>query len=207
MRLPQPSGGMGRTKNIIHFVQAFVIFIAWAMTIAIWTKGGSGIDGRTAWYWALVSFTSFLLSLQNRPTNSRGGEGAWEPCFLLILRQCWFSIPGLIYLVAVPMWPRARRFGNVYAFATVDILYALLWFAAWAAVADYVAEGKRKGASSSSDSTNTSSGSNSNSKSTRADKSSSSGSSGKSGCDNWAYGNASKCELSTATTIIGVVIL
>ncbi|KAJ5833608.1 hypothetical protein N7474_001919 [Penicillium riverlandense] len=172
MRLPQPSGGMGRTKNIIHFVQAFVIFIAWAMTIAIWTKGGSGIDGRTAWYWVL----------------------------------CWFSIPGLIYLVAVPMWPRARRFGNVYAFATVDILYAVLWFSAWAAVADYVAEGKSKGASSSSDSSNSSSGSSSNSKSTRADKSSSGGSSGKSGCDNWAYGSASKCELSTATTIIGVVI-
>jgi hypothetical protein len=48
---------MGRTKNVIHFAQALIIFIAWAMTIAIWTKGGSGIDGRTAWYWALVSFT------------------------------------------------------------------------------------------------------------------------------------------------------
>lgn len=107
------------------------------------------------------------------------------------------------------MWPRARRFGNVYAFATVDILYAVLWFAAWAALADYVAEGKSKGASSSSDSSSSSndSGSSSNSKATRADKSSSSGSSGKSGCDNWAFGNASKCKLSTATTIIGVVIL
>lgn len=45
---------MGRTKNIIHFVQAFVIFLAWAMTIGIWTKG-DGIDGRTVWYWILVS--------------------------------------------------------------------------------------------------------------------------------------------------------
>lgn len=58
LRLPRPSGGnLGRTKNIIHFVQAFVIFLGWALTIAIWTKGG-GIDGRTAWYWILVSFSS-----------------------------------------------------------------------------------------------------------------------------------------------------
>lgn len=55
MRLPSPSGGnLGRTKNILHFTQAFIIFIAWALIIAIWTKG-SGIDGRTVWYWILVS--------------------------------------------------------------------------------------------------------------------------------------------------------
>lgn len=53
--LPSPSGGnLGRTKNILHFVQALHIFVAWAMTIAIWTKG-DGIDGRTVWYWILVS--------------------------------------------------------------------------------------------------------------------------------------------------------
>lgn len=41
-------------KNILHTSQAFIIFIAWALTIAIWTKG-DGIDGRTGWYWGLVS--------------------------------------------------------------------------------------------------------------------------------------------------------
>jgi len=40
------------------------------------------------------------------------------------------------------MWPRARRFGNVYAFATVDILYAIFWFSAWVCLASYVAQGK-----------------------------------------------------------------
>lgn len=79
MRLPQPSGGMGRTKNIIHFVQAFIIFIAWAMTIAIWTKGGSGIDGRTAWYWALVSFTSLSSLLAEQTDGIREGG-----------KECWF---------------------------------------------------------------------------------------------------------------------
>jgi hypothetical protein len=55
LRIPRPSGGnLGRTKNIIHFVQAFIIFLAWALTIAIWTKG-DGIDGRTVYYWILVS--------------------------------------------------------------------------------------------------------------------------------------------------------
>ncbi|KAJ5104783.1 hypothetical protein NUU61_002130 [Penicillium alfredii] len=159
-QLQRPSGGsLGRTKNFIHFAQALIIFVAWAMTIAIWTKG-DGIDGRTVWYWVL----------------------------------CWFSIPGLIYLVAVPMWPRARRFGNVYAFASVDLVYAVLWFAAWVALASYVAQGKAKGSSSNDSDKNKSKDKNNK----RA------GGSGT--CDDWGYGSASKCNLSTATTIIGVVI-
>lgn len=92
------------------------------------------------------------------------------------------------------MWPRARRFGNVYAFATVDGLYALFWFSAWVCLASYVAQGKSIGKSSDSDS------SSDQDKNKRA-------SSTKKGCDNWAYGSSSKCTVSTATTIIGVVIL
>jgi hypothetical protein len=92
------------------------------------------------------------------------------------------------------MWPRARRFGNVYAFATVDIIYAVFWFSAWVALASYVAQGKSIGKSSSDDKT-------SSTKTTRATDST------KSGCDNWAYGSASKCKISTATTIIGVFVL
>ncbi|OJJ96866.1 hypothetical protein ASPACDRAFT_81071 [Aspergillus aculeatus ATCC 16872] len=159
MRVARPSFNPGRTKNIIHGFQGFIIFLAWALTIAVFTKG-DGIDGRSAWYWAL----------------------------------CWFSIPGLIYLVAVPMWPRARRFGNVYAFATVDCLYAILWFSAWVCVASYVAQGKSEGKSDSSTD------SDSKSSSKRASDST------KSGCDNWAYGNASKCKISTATVILGVIV-
>ncbi|KAI9035466.1 uncharacterized protein KD926_003462 [Aspergillus affinis] len=152
MKLARPSFNPGRTKNIIHGVQALLIFLAWALTIAVFTKG-DGIDGRSAWYWAL----------------------------------CWFSIPGLIYLVAVPMWPRARRFGNVYAFATVDCFYAVLWFTAWVCVASYVAQGKSEGKSDD-------------------DKKKDKDSDKKTGCDNWKYGSASKCNVSTATVIMGVVI-
>ncbi|KAL3477008.1 hypothetical protein BJX99DRAFT_246503 [Aspergillus californicus] len=151
--MKRPSFNPGRTKNLIHGLQGFIIFLAWALTIAIFTKG-DGIDGRTAWYFGL----------------------------------CWLTIPALIYLVAVPMWPRARRFGNVYAFATVDCLFALLWFTAWVCLASYVAQGKSEGKDDSDqdDSDN-------------KDDS-------KSGCDNWKYGSASKCNISTGTTILGVII-
>lgn len=93
--------------------------------------------------------------------------------------QCWFTIPALVYLVGVPMWPRARRFGNVYAFATIDGLYAVLWFAAWASVASYVSEGKSLGHKKDSK---------------------------HSGCDAFAYGSPSKCSVSEATVFFGVII-
>jgi len=99
------------------------------------------------------------------------------------------------------MWPRARRFGNVYAFATVDVLYSILWASAWICLASYVAQGKSKGSSS-----NDSKSSNSDSKSSPK-RATNTDTSTKTGCDNWAYGNASKCKLSEATTIIGVFIL
>lgn len=86
------------------------------------------------------------------------------------------------------MWPRARRFGNVYAFATVDCLFALLWFTAWVCVASYVAQGKSEGKSDSD-------------KDKDKDKNNN-----KTGCDNWKYGSASKCKISTATCIMGVVV-
>ena len=100
------------------------------------------------------------------------------------------------------MWPRARRFGNVYAFATVDCLYALLWFSAWVAVADYVAQGKSIGKSGDADKNKGDNNKNQNNR--RADSPTDEK---KSGCDAWAYGSATACKISTATVILGVVIL
>lgn len=51
MRLP--STNPARIKNIIHAFQAFAIFLGWALTIAVFTKG-DGIDGRSGWYFGLV---------------------------------------------------------------------------------------------------------------------------------------------------------
>lgn len=78
----------------------------------------------------------------------------------------------------VPMWSRARRFSNAYAFATLDILFTIFWFSAWIAVASYVASGKGKG------------------KDTK-----------QSGCDNFEYGSPGRCKLSEATVFLGVIVL
>jgi len=86
------------------------------------------------------------------------------------------------------MFPRARRFGNVYAFATIDCLFTILWFSAWVCTASYVADGKSKGESDSKNS---------------KDKTKEN----KTGCDAFAYGSPGKCKLATGTTIVGVVIL
>jgi translocation protein SEC72 len=84
------------------------------------------------------------------------------------------------------MYPRARRFGNAYAFAIVDILFTIFWFSAWVAVASYVAGGKSAGLPDDD-------------KDKDKDK--------KTGCDAFGYGSPGKCKLSTGTVILGVVVL
>ena len=103
------------------------------------------------------------------------------------------------------MWPRARRFGNVYAFASVDGLYTVLWFTAWICVASYVAQGKAIGKHPDDKDKDKNKGDNNNNNGKRDDNKDNSDKKG--GCDAWAYGHASKCNISTATVILGVVIL
>jgi len=100
--------------------------------------------------------------------------------------QCWLTIPILIYLTMVPMWSRARRFSNVYAFAALDMAGIVLWLSAWASMASYVAQGKSEGSADEDDNDNEDRGS---------------------GCDNFGYGSARRCQLSTGTTILGVFIM
>ena len=78
----------------------------------------------------------------------------------------------------VPMWSRARRFSNVYAFFVIDAAFVILWLSAWASVASYVVGGKGKG---------------------KNDKAS--------GCDNFKDGSPGKCKLSEATIILGLVAM
>ena len=42
-----------RAKTGLHALQGFVIFLAWAITIAVFTKDGT-TDGRTKYFFALV---------------------------------------------------------------------------------------------------------------------------------------------------------
>jgi len=122
---------------------------------------------------AVIIFLAIVLTVaiftRNGQSDSRIG---WY------FGLCWLSMPILIYLAMVPMWSRAQRFSNVYAFATLDGLSAFLWLSAWASMASYVASGKGKGDNHK-----------------------------KSGCDNFKYGSPGRCELSTATTILGVIIM
>jgi hypothetical protein len=53
-KLRMPSTSPARIKNLIHGFQAVLIFLAWVLTIAVFTKSG-GIDGRSGWYFGVVS--------------------------------------------------------------------------------------------------------------------------------------------------------
>lgn len=81
----------------------------------------------------------------------------------------------------VPMWSRAWRFANVYAYAALDVLFTILWLAAAIAVGVWQADGVSKGA----------------------------GKDGKDsgdGCDNFAYGSSSKCSTAKASVGFGVIV-
>ena len=49
-----PHNYLQKGKNALHGLQGLVIFLAWAITIAILVKEGPS-DGRTKYFFALVS--------------------------------------------------------------------------------------------------------------------------------------------------------
>lgn len=97
--------------------------------------------------------------------------------------QCFLSIPAIIYLVMVPMWSRAQRFANAYAFLAVDALYTILWFAAFIAVAMWNSKGIKDGAAEK--------------KIADDDRN----------CTTFKYGSESKCTVSKAAVGMGALIL
>lgn len=54
-----PEGTLVRGKNVIHAFQGLAVFVAWALTIAVFTQEGK-TDGRTAFYFVLVSYWEIL---------------------------------------------------------------------------------------------------------------------------------------------------
>lgn len=151
----------GTIKQYIHAGQAIIIFLSIILTIAIFTRNGSS-DGRIGWYFGLVRPLPVPLL----------GTSADRP------KQCFLTIPILIYLTLTPMFSRAFRISNPYAFAALDLLSIILWLSAWASMASYVASGKGHGSNSD-----------------------------KSGCENFKYGSPGRCKLSTGTTILGVLLM
>lgn len=91
----------------------------------------------------------------------------------------------------VPLWTRLYRFANVYAYAAIDLLYTLLWFAAFIAVAVWRASGKTSNPDKNDSNNDTNKEDNKNDGGT---------------CANWKYGSAAKCEVAQASVGFGVVI-
>ena len=83
----------------------------------------------------------------------------------------------------VPMWSRAQRFANAYAFLAVDALYTILWFAAFVAVSVWNGHGIVEGAKEKKIPDN------------------------ERNCTTFKYGSESKCNVSKATVGIGAVVL
>ena len=119
----------------------------------------------------LILSLLLTIALFTRPGSS-------SPGVFYFFTLCWLTIPIIVYLVMVPMWSRARRFSNVYAFAILDGASILLWLTAWASTASYVASGKGRG-----DDTK------------------------KTGCENFKFGSPGRCKLSTGITVLGVFIM
>ncbi|KAF2647178.1 hypothetical protein K491DRAFT_723649 [Lophiostoma macrostomum CBS 122681] len=105
--------------------------------------------------------------------GTTGGGTKW------LLALCFLSIPALIYLVMVPMWSRASRFANAYAFFAIDVVYALCWIISAITVGVWNGKGIRDGA--------------------KEQKKNAS-------CDTFKYGSATKCSLSKATVGLAVVV-
>ena len=106
-----------------------------------------------------------------------------DPRLTRLPPQCFVSMPAIIYLVMVPMWSRAARFANAYAFLAVDALYTVLWFAAFIAVALWNSSGIKEGAAE---------------KKIPDDERN---------CTTFKWGSESKCNVSKASVGVGVVIL
>ncbi|KAF2181695.1 hypothetical protein K469DRAFT_713298 [Zopfia rhizophila CBS 207.26] len=111
---------------------------------------------------------------------TKGGEtgGATKYYFAL----CFLTAPALIYLTMVPMWSRAIRFANAYAFVALDGLYTLLWFAAFIAIAMWNSKGIEEGAKDKKINENDGN------------------------CTTFKFGPEEKCKLSRATFGFAVVI-
>lgn len=63
----------------------------------------------------------------------KGDHGSGATTFYIIL--CFLTIPALVYNGLTLMFVRSRAWGHAYAFAVLDIVFAILWLSAMASVA------------------------------------------------------------------------
>lgn len=92
--------------------------------------------------------------------------------------QCWCSIPALIYQTASPVFQRIRPFSNAYVHAVVDIIYTILWLAAFACLTTWIRQGSHAAKDwKSKDSL----------------------------CEKFAWGPVSKCKLGQDTGLLSII--
>ncbi|KAF2112210.1 hypothetical protein BDV96DRAFT_498676 [Lophiotrema nucula] len=126
---------------------------------------------------ALFIFIAACITISVFTKGTTGGASKF------FFALCFLSIPALIYLVMVPMWSRASRFANAYAFLGLDALYTILWFAAFISVAMWNTKSIRNGE-----------------KEKKIDE-------GDGNCTTFAPGPESMCKLSRATVGFGIKLL
>lgn len=90
--------------------------------------------------------------------------------------QCFLTLPAITYQIVVPMWSRAWRFANVYAYTAIDAIFTILWLAGFISVAIWQSEGVNTGEKAGGS------------------------------CSHFAYGSVSRCQTAQATTGFGILI-
>lgn len=72
-----PEGLLVRAKNTVHAFQGLAVFVAWALTVAVFTEEGK-TDGRTGFYFVLVSYWEILFDVY---LSSMFQSDRWFMCF------------------------------------------------------------------------------------------------------------------------------
>ncbi|KFY50630.1 hypothetical protein V496_09268 [Pseudogymnoascus sp. VKM F-4515 (FW-2607)] len=99
----------------------------------------TGLHGAQALF-TLVAACITIAYMTKRSRN--GGSIQWY------LALCFLSIPPMIYNSMTLLFARSRNWGNAYVFAALDVVFAILWLSAFAAVAAWTNHGYCFGACS-----------------------------------------------------------
>ncbi|KFY30365.1 hypothetical protein V493_01962 [Pseudogymnoascus sp. VKM F-4281 (FW-2241)] len=97
----------------------------------------TGLHGAQALF-TLVAACITIAYMVKRASN--GSSIHWY------FAMCFMSIPPMIYNSMTLLFARSRNWGNAYVFAGLDVLFAILWLSAFAAVAAWTDRGHCFGA-------------------------------------------------------------
>ncbi|KAF2720548.1 hypothetical protein K431DRAFT_347042 [Polychaeton citri CBS 116435] len=146
-------------------------------------KGKATLHGVQLLFIFLAAVLTLAIMVKDGGSDGRVGYA---------LALCFLTLPALVYQVMVPMWSRAWRFANAYAYAALDLAYAILWLAAFAALANWTSDGISKGEKGQKNAD---------------DKGKDKNNSDKhSGCAAFGFGSETRCKIASADVAMGVII-